>query len=159
MKTLLLGLGNELYGDDGVGIHVARKLKADFGEGKEPSACPGNLTIEESSLSGLSLLDIIIGYDRLVVVDTIKKADPETGRVMLLEENELRAVPGPSPHYISISQTLEVGRLHGLAVPANIKVVAVESRNIHSLGEGLSEDMRRALPEIIRRVKEILRNG
>jgi hydrogenase maturation protease len=156
MKILVLGLGNELYGDDGVGIHVVRELRKEFESAKKRRGKPRNISFEECSLSGLALLEVIVGYDTLLIVDTIKKANASTGKTHILEEKDLRYIPGPSPHYISVPQTLEIGRKLQLKVPSRVKVVAVEAKNMYNLGEGLTEEMKKAVPEIAKKVKSIL---
>lgn len=157
MKTLVLGLGNELYGDDGVGIHAVRWLKEEMKRGD--ASIFGNVDLEECSLSGLALLDIIVGYDRLILIDTIKKERPVTGRIHLLQEKDIRAIPGPSPHYVSAPQAIEMGRNLGLLVPSCIQVIAVEARNMYTLGENLSDEMKKCLPRIVEEVKAMLREG
>jgi len=156
VKTLLLGLGNELYGDDGVGIHVVRKIKEDFQMEPDDSLAGQEIHVEESSLSGLALLDIIVGYDRLILVDTIKRPRPVPGRIHVLKEKDIRAIPGPSPHYVSVPQTIEIGRRLGLSVPSKIEIIGIEAKNIHHLGENLSPELRKQLPAIIRKVKSLL---
>jgi hydrogenase maturation protease len=156
MKTLVLGLGNELYGDDAAGIHVVRKLRQELVSKKRKAGQFKNLDFEECPLSGLALLDVIVGYDTLIIVDTIKKSDPVTGRVHLLEERDLRSFPGPSPHYISVPQALEIGKKMRFKVPSRIKIIAVEAKNIYNLGEGLTEEMKKAIPAIVRKVREVL---
>lgn len=158
MKTLVLGLGNELYGDDGTGIHVVRLLKKELEAKKGESRWLENVDFEECSLSGLSLLEVIVGYDRLVIIDTIKKTNPVPGRIHLLEEKDLRHIPGPSPHYVSVPQTLEIGKKLGLKVPAKIKIIAVEAKKMYNLGESLSLEMEKALPSIIKEVKKVLKS-
>ena len=158
MKTLVLGLGNELYGDDGVGIHVVRKLKQELEEKKGTTSWLDNVFLEECSLSGLALLDIIVGYDFLIIIDTIKRSNPVTGKIHVLEGKNLRHIPGPSPHYVSIPQTLEVGEKIGLEVPSKIKIIAVEAKNMYNLGEGLTEEMTRVIPELVEEVKKVLKN-
>lgn len=157
MKTLVLGLGNELYGDDGIGIQVIRLLKK---EAKEVATAEfQNVDLEECSLSGLALLDVIVGYDRLILIDTVKRESPRPGRIQVLGEADIRAVPGPSPHYVSVPQAVEIGRSLGLHMPSRIQVVAVEAKNIHSLGEKLSEEMEKNLPAIAETVKEVLKKA
>jgi len=147
-----------------VGVEAVRRLREEAAgaEGASPSAepfCdPENTVFEECSLSGLALLDVITGYDRLVIVDTIKRPEPRTGRVSLLREEDLRAVPGPSPHYVSVPQMIEIGRRVGLHVPSTIIVVAVEAKNMHRLGEGLTEEMKRSLPHIMACLKDALKH-
>ncbi len=156
MKILVLGLGNDLYGDDGVGLHVVRLLEA---EGTAPSG-PGNgaiIEFEASLLSGAALLDVVRDFDKLLVIDTIVRDEPVTGRVRLLDPADVRDVPGPSPHYISIPQTLEIGRRIGLHMPEVVKLLAVEAGNIYRVGEGLSAEMTARLPAILAAAREALR--
>jgi hydrogenase maturation protease len=156
VKILVLGLGNDLYGDDGVGLHVVRLLEA---EGTAPGG-PGNgaiLKFEACLLSGAALLDVIRGFDKLLVIDTIVRDEPVTGRVRLLDPADVRDVPGPSPHYISIPQTLEIGRRIGLHMPEVVKLLAVEAGNIYRVGEGLSAEMTARLPDILGAAREAIR--
>lgn len=137
-----------------MGIEVVRRLREETATVRNEE----HTVFEECTLTGLALLDVITGYDRLILVDTIKRPRPRTGRVSILRAEDLRSLPGPSPHYVSVPQTIEIGRRVGLPVPSTIIVVAVESKNMHRLGEGLSEDMRRSLPRIMETVREALKN-
>lgn len=160
MKTLVLGLGNELYGDDGVGIQVINILKKELiGADKNPAVIfgpSGSIEFIASSSTGLALLDLILGYDCLIIIDTIKSDQPQTGKFKILKEKDLRDIPGPSPHYISFPQMLKIGREAGLAVPQEITVIAVETKNIYHLGEDLSTEMKASLPAIINKIKSLL---
>jgi hydrogenase maturation protease len=158
MKTLVLGLGNDLYGDDGVGCQVVLQLIEERNAGKAPWAAMERVDMEACGLTGLKLLDVIAGYERVIIIDTIKKDRPETGRITLLKGSELRHIPGPSVHYVSIPQALSIGREAGLAVPSQIDVIAVEAKNLYQMGEGLTEEMTEAIPEIIAALKKLLQN-
>ena len=114
------------------------------------------MVFEECSLSGIAILDVLVGYDRLVIIDTIKKENPVTGRISILEEKNLRHIPGPSPHYVSIPQTIEIGRSIGLEMPSKIKIVAVEAKNLYNLGEGLTKEMTQAVSKIVRKVTDLI---
>jgi hydrogenase maturation protease len=141
-----------------VGIEVIRRLRQEAARGRLSFCDLEKTDFEECALSGLALLDIITGYDTLLLVDTIKKARPQTGRVRLLEASDLRAMPGPSPHYISVPQTIEIGRKLGLQVPSRIRVVAVEAKNIYRLGEEMSAEMSKTIPRILASVKDALKD-
>jgi hydrogenase maturation protease len=155
MKILVLGLGNELYGDDAAGIHTIRRLKQErLREGRTDWA--DGVEFTETSLSGLALLDLLIGHDALLIIDTIQKEQPSPGKIHQLGEKDLRSLPGPSPHYVSVPQALEIGRQLGLKVPGEIRVLAVEAKNTFCLGEGLSKAMVEALPKITKRAKKLL---
>jgi len=155
--TLVLGLGNELYGDDGVGNFVVKKLKSDPDLEEEFAGYLKDVDIEECSLTGFKLLDVVIGYDRLIIIDTIKRSDPITGKVYTLKHSDLRYIPGPSPHYVSIPQAIDMGRKLGLKVPSKIDIIAVEAKNLYNMGEGLTPEMIAAIPEIVQKLKELLK--
>jgi hydrogenase maturation protease len=156
LKTLVLGLGNDLYGDDGVGLQVVRLLEEERAAGRCPGEPAGATDFAASSLCGLALLEVIAGYEALVIVDTIQRSDPVAGRVAILDLADVRDVPGPSPHYISVPQTLALGRSLGLKMPEVVKIIAVEATNMHCLGEGLSDAMRLRLPEILSAACQVL---
>ena len=189
MKILVLGLGNDLYGDDGVGFHIVRILRAEgagehlgpertdgvkgraFAAEADPRSKPGAsagagvrakapapaaVEFVECPVSGLALLEVILGYDALIIVDTIVKSDCVPGRIHLLEGCDLRDFPGPSPHYVSIPQTLALGRQLGLPMPRIVKIVAVEAEDPFRLGEGLSAPMVRRLPDIVAATRSVL---
>ncbi len=149
MKTLILGLGNELFGDDGIGIHVIRELK-------RKSDFKSNIDLIETSYSGLALIDVIADYERLIIIDTIKKEKPNPGNIRILDLSQVRHVPGPSPHYVSFPQIIALGKKLGLKMPTLVKIIAVEAKNIYILGEGLSPEVKCAIPGIIKKVKDIL---
>jgi hydrogenase maturation protease len=157
VRILALGLGNDLYGDDGVGLHAVRLLRNAWTAGAQPAGTHDEVDFVECPVSGVALLDVIHGYDALMIIDTIIKDDPVTGRIRLLETTDVRNVPGPSPHYVSIPQTLAMGKLLGLKMPVTVKIVAVEAKNLFRLGEGLSKDMKARLPEILDAASNVLR--
>lgn len=156
MKTLILGLGNDLFGDDGVGLHVIRRLEELRSQGNGTGLGLQDVELLECTLTGLKLLDVIEGYDRVIMIDTIKRTHPETGKITLLREKDLRHIPGPSPHYVSIPQALEIGRHSGLQVPERIDVIAVEAKDLYTMGEGLTQEMSAAIPAILEHVRKLL---
>jgi len=150
VRILVLGLGNDLYGDDGVGLHAVRRLEASWpGPDLRRPGPPPDVEFRESLLSGAALLDVVAGWDALVIIDTIIPERAVPGRTRILDEADIRDVPGPSPHYISVPQTMAIGRAAGLAMPRTVKIVAVEAEGPFRLGEGLSAEMSARLPGIV----------
>jgi hydrogenase maturation protease len=157
MKTLILGLGNDLYGDDGIGLHIIHLLQENSSALDSGSASENQIDLHPCSLTGLSILDEIVGYDNLIIIDTIKRENPVTGRITVMEEKDIRHIPGPSPHYVSLPQMIEIGRRLNLKVPDKIKIIAVEAKNIYNLGESLTPEMKQAVPDILSQLKSVLR--
>ena len=81
MKTLVLGLGNSILSDDSVGWRVIDQLKTKFNR--------VGLTFAHSSASGIRLLEEIIGYDRLIIIDAIQTEGGQAGNVYHLDPIDL----------------------------------------------------------------------
>lgn len=157
MKILVLGLGNELYGDDGAGLEAVRRLRDSWPDGSPPGKAEHGVTFLECGLTGAALLDVVAGYDALLIIDTIIREDPETGRVHLLDGADIRDFPGPSPHYISVPQTLVLGRQLGLDMPEKVKILGIEARSLYRLGDGMSAEMSARMPAILEAARSVIR--
>jgi Ni,Fe-hydrogenase maturation factor len=67
-RTLILGVGNLLLGDEGFGVHAIRRLRDE--------GVPGHVVLEDGGTGGVDLLDMITAYDRVIVLDVIRPALP-----------------------------------------------------------------------------------
>lgn len=147
MKTLVLGVGNPILSDDGVGIYVARELsKRNY---------PG-VWVEELAASGLELLDMVLDFDRVIIIDAIQTTGGRPGEVYLLEENDFeRSVHGSSPHGINIATALALGRkIAPERMPKRVVFIAVEAEDLVNVKESLTPKVQAALPGIVRKVEE-----
>ena len=128
MKTLILGLGNPILSDDSVGIRVAQAIRQRYTRQK--------VTVLESSLAGLDLLDSITGYDRLILIDAIQTVDGHAGEVYRLEASDFKAtLHASSPHGTNFATALELGKRLGLALPRDIVIFAIEVKDVVTFGE------------------------
>ncbi|MBI4558567.1 MAG: hydrogenase maturation protease [Candidatus Hydrogenedentes bacterium] len=148
MKTLVLGLGNELLADDAVGILAARSLRR---------TRPTGVDVVETSVSGLALLDFFLGYERAIVIDAIQSGKHPPGTILEFGPSELRHVVAPSPHYTGLPELVTVADQLALDFPRQIRIFAVEVADSSTLGGELSAPVRAALPELIRRVSAQIR--
>ncbi len=153
MKTLVLGLGNELLGDDAVGLAAVRALRA------EPAAGANGDEVEivETALSGLALLDLMIGFDRALIIDSVCTGRRPPGTVCELAPADLDAVVAPSPHFSGLPELLALARRLEVPFPTAIRILTVETADPYTLGAGLTPAVARALPELVARAREILR--
>ena len=133
MKTLVLGIGNDILGDDGVGIHIAR-------EAARRISTP-NVTVEETGAAGLSLLERIKGYDRLIIADAILTEQTEVGKIHRLTLKDLAKTNGSiTPHDAALRTTLEIGNsLFPGEMPTDVVVFAVQTHSV----EHISSEMTR----------------
>jgi hydrogenase maturation protease len=143
--TLILGLGNPILSDDRIGLLVARRL----GE-----LLPG-VDVEEASIAGMAMLDIISGYGRLVVVDSVMTGKGQPGDLYRMSLEDLGpAVPVVSPHGAGLASTIEAGRVMGYDLPGEIEIYAVEIENDTEFGETLSPAVEARLPDIVGEIIE-----
>jgi hydrogenase maturation protease len=151
-KTLILGLGNTLLCDDGVGLYVAAELKKRI---TQPE-----VTVLETGVAGLSLLDLLVGYDRAIIVDAIQTVDGKTGQVYRLAPEAFgTAQRTASAHGIDFPTALEFGRKLGLHLPNQITIFAVEVSDITTFREECTAEVQKAIPKCIEMVLEELKKG
>jgi hydrogenase maturation protease len=147
MKTLVLGLGNELLADDAVGILAARALRDEI---------KGQVEIVESPLSGLALLDLFVGYERAIVLDAIKTGKHPAGTILDLNPEDLGEVFAPSPHYSGLPEMLALAHELQLEFPWKIKIFALEVVDPYTVGGGLSDKAAEGIKELVQKVKQQL---
>ena len=150
MKTLVLGVGNPILSDDGVGIHVARELMKRDLEG---------VIVDELAASGLELLDVIRGYDKVVIIDAIQTKGGTPGALHILEEKDFeKSIHGSSPHGINIATALALGRkLVPQEMPHEVVFFAIEAKDLVNVSEKLTPEVQKAIPAILDRVAKELR--
>jgi hydrogenase maturation protease len=139
LKTLVLGIGNTLLGDDGAGVRIVRQVS------QQIHSC--DVTFKETSAAGLNLLDVILGYDRLIVVDAILCAEADTGKVFRLSPDEVDSSGSSvSLHSCGLDAALKLaGKLYQGQVPRQTAVIAVGIREVDQVSETLSPKVEAAL--------------
>jgi hydrogenase maturation protease len=144
MSTLVLGLGNPILTDDGIGIHVVRQVAA---------RCDRpDVTFAEASVGGLRLLEVITGYDRLILVDAIQTPGGVPGAIYRLCADDVRtSLHAGSTHDLSFSGALAFGRGMGMMLPADeaIVIIAIEAAEALTFGEMPTPPLAAAIPRAI----------
>lgn len=140
--TLILGVGNDLLGDDAVGLLVAEALAAE------------GLPVSTSVRSGLALLDEIVGARRVLLLDSQVTGRPP-GEICEFSLGA-SAIRSPSAHYLGYGEALAIGSAVGLDMPEEIRVLAVERRPEVWVGAEVSDPVRDVLPGMIVRARAIV---
>lgn len=153
MRTLVLGLGNPILGDDGVGWQVVTELQ------RQENGAVG-VEMDCLSLGGLRLMERMLGYERVILVDAlVSEADPP-GQVRVLP---LDALPDPSAshtvsaHDVSLQTALEMAQRLGWETPSQLWVVGISVTPNFDFSETLSPAVAAALPQAIQAVRELLK--
>ena len=120
---VVLGLGNPLRGDDGVGLAVAAALARLL----ERQPIEG-VRVVTSERGGLEVLPLLAGAGDAVVVDCLEVETPRPGRVRWLSLEEMGgSARVQGAHEVSLANVLEIGRLLGVDMPASIAVLGIEA--------------------------------
>ena len=145
MKTLVLGIGNPILTDDGVGIKVAQKLKE-----KNPE-----LEVVETSEAGIALLEHVVGFEKLILIDSIKTENGKPGELYKLKLEDLNPPMNfASFHGVDVATALELGQRLGYKMPEHISIYAIEVKDNLTFAEGCTEEVEETIPFIIRHIIE-----
>ncbi len=155
-KTIVIGLGNPFLTDDGVGVKVAYEIEKALG-----SNIPANLTVTEASVGGLRLMEMLVGYDRVILIDAILKNNgDQPGTIYQMTLDDLRHISptqhSSSAHDTSLVTALEAGLAMGLHLPAHFTIYAVSVENILDFSEEPTPAVAAAIPKVTRAVLEEL---
>jgi len=155
-ETLVVGLGNPILGDDGVGWRVIDELdeldELEHGEASLQQACVG----------GVSLMELLVGYRRAIIVDAIIDPEDEPGSVWCkpLSAVETRVASHlDSTHDAPLPAAIEAGRAMGADLPSDIEVVGVVIERGDVFGEELSDAVAAAVPVAAAEVVGVLREA
>ena len=150
MKTLIIGLGNPLLRDDSIGLRVAQELRVQLADQPE-------IEIREDYWGGLRLMESMIGYDRVIIVDGIQ-TEKEPGTIHLLSANDIPTQRSASAHDVNLPTALEFGRRAGAQLPLEneIILIGIEVADVQTFDETLSPELERTLPYAVEVVLSIM---
>ncbi len=139
-SILVLGVGNILLSDEGVGVRVVEAMKE--------MKLPDNVELLDGGTASLELLDIISNRKKVIIIDAVK-GDGEPGTLYRFTPADIK-VQGPmisSLHQIGLLETLAVDKLLG-GVPPDITIYGVEPKEL-GWGLDLSPEIKASVPRII----------
>jgi hydrogenase maturation protease len=147
-RTAVLGLGNPILGDDAAGLAVAADLERRLA--RQP--LPG-VEVLTSARGGFELIDLLAGFDRVILVDSLTVPDAEPGRIRRLDladvSGSARLVCG---HEISVATAFELAARLAIPMPRAVSIHAIEVADATTFGETLTPPVAAAVRELARRV-------
>jgi hydrogenase maturation protease len=139
-EVIVVGVGNPLRGDDGVGLEVARRLRERAGAG---------VTVRELEGEGIALLDLWEGARAVLLIDSVRSGAPP-GTIHRVEATE-RPLPAElrsstSTHAVGVGDAIELARALG-RLPSPLVVYGVEGDRFET-GAALSPDVAAAVDRL-----------
>jgi hydrogenase maturation protease len=140
-KTVILGVGNLLLTDDGVGIHAIQKLQVDY-------SLPAGVQVVDGGTCGLDLLQFLEGVDHLIIIDAARLGKTP-GSIVRLEGDQVPAYLAlkTSPHEIGLPELLFTARLTDI-YPEKVVVFGVQPESIET-HLGLTPAVAERLDELV----------
>ena len=163
-KILIIGLGNPILGDDGIGWRVANLLESWLASRsglEKTSELPEKLPVEIDTLAtgGLALMERMLGYENVILVDALSTGQRRTGSVSVFPLEDLpKQAAGhlASAHDTSLQNALDMAAALGAKRPRQILIVAIESENVFEFSEELSPPAAAAVSLAAGKVLELL---
>lgn len=146
MKTVIIGLGNTILSDDGIGIYIVRELTNDFKD----------IEFIETSTSGFYLLDHIAGYQRGIFIDSIKTEKGEPGEVNIYKLENFKKQRSFSLHSTDLISAIEHSKRCGIDIPGieQIYFIAIEIIDNQTFSESLTKEIETKKEVIYNEVKK-----
>jgi hydrogenase maturation protease len=149
-KTLVLGLGNPILSDDGIGYHIALALKEKVKNTETD--------IIEASIAGLDFLDLLTSYDTAIIIDAIQTQEGTPGQIYRFEHDMLvNTCHASTPHNVNFTTAIKLGEQLGLPMPQRVTIFAVEAKDVTSFGEMCTPEVTAAIPACVSMVIQEIR--
>lgn len=146
-KTLIIGIGNILQKDDGIGVHVAQRL--------DKMTLPQDVQVIDCGTGLINLLSYLTDIDKLIVIDAIKTGSLP-GTIFKLQDKDIYESPSNSSslHHFSIMDTLKI--LDKISKKPFTIIIGIEPKEIN-IGMELSREIENKIPAIINLVLDEIR--
>ncbi len=146
-ETIVIGLGNPILGDDGVGWQLTRQVEARLAEKRAASS--RLFEFDYLSAGGLGLMERLVGYTRALLINSITTGLQPVGTVNFFTLDDLPLTAGhlTSAHDASLQDAVSMGRALGAPLPAEILILAIEILPCFDFSEELSPTVLAAIPD------------
>ncbi len=151
MRTIVIGLGNPILCDDGVGWRVAQEVQK-----RLPENDLNEIEVDCFALGGISLMERLEGYDRAVIIDAIQTRNGVPGTLYQLSLNDLPTFNTTAIHDASLKTALDMGRSLGARLPRQIAIFAIEAVRLWEFGEELTPQVEASVEPAIQQVIQAL---
>jgi len=158
-RTIVVGLGNPVLGDDGVGWRVADEVEGRLRGAREAGRKIPAVVVERLGVGGLRLMEFLTGYDEAILVDAAEFPGRPLGEVRACPFDELDSYAAghlDSAHDASLRTALTLGRRLGASLPNRIQTVTVQASRTDEFGEDLSPEIAAAVPAAATVVFELI---
>jgi len=146
--VLILFIGSSVFRDDRMGLIVGERLK--------DKLIKLGCNVEVLEESGLKIIDILSGWEKVIVIDSVKTGRHRVGDVFKIDLNEFDSVKSVSPHYTGLPEALELLRDLDLAPPKDVQIIGIEVYDPYTIDTKLSNGLAGKVDDIANAVYNII---
>lgn len=139
-KFLILGLGNTLLRDDGVGIYVMREIRKQVEN--------SDVIFQEAGVGGLELLDLMTGFQKAIIIDAFQTGRSKIGTLNVLRPEDLAGGSAMTRHQVSFPEALELGKQLNIELPDEIVIYGIEVADAQTFQEQCTPELQARIPDI-----------
>lgn len=143
--TVIIGMGNPLLADDGVGIVVAHAVAKQL----QPRL---HLTVTELHTGGIRLMEAMAGFERAVVVDAMVSGAPPGTLHRFAPHDFVTTKNTFSSHDTDFVTAYDLGILAGIRLPKRVSFWGIEACEVGLFSERLTDAVAAAVPEVVDRI-------
>ncbi|MHB0915702.1 MAG: hydrogenase maturation protease [Thermoleophilia bacterium] len=148
IQMLVLGVGNDMMGDEGVGVRIARQLNNAF-------VFPAEVEVVDGGVGGTALLPLIRSAAEVVIVDAVDR-DARPGSIFMFNSEEMALADGPQPsgHDDGIIEAINGAARMGEQIDAMI--IGVQPKRKDAFGSDLSKPVTKNVNRVIEIILDLL---
>jgi hydrogenase maturation protease len=143
-RIIVLGIGNSILGDDGIGLRIVEDLSKTMNE---------TIDFIQTEEMGFGLLDFLTGYDAAIIVDSVQTGGIP-GSIHLFSIRDFKPEQSLSNHYVGLPQLAAMANRLNIKFPGDISVIGIEVKDPYQITMTLSDELKKKYDCILEKVKE-----
>ncbi|MFC2124656.1 hydrogenase maturation protease [Bacteroidota bacterium] len=144
-NTLILGIGNDILTDDGIGPKLVQELQKEINH--------PDIVFDTAAAGGLEILEIIKNFKKVIIIDAIKTKDGIPGTIYYLTPSHFKETLHISSfHDVNFLTALELAEELSIPVPSQIEIIAIEILEDLTFSADFSPPIAEKYPDILSEV-------
>jgi len=145
MRILILGIGNLLQSDEGLGVHIVNQIAQNV-------EIPEDVEVIDGGTAGFDLLPLMKGREKIIIVDALI-VDDEPGSIYRFKPEQIRSARTRfSLHDVGIIEIIELLKL--LGENPDIEIIGVVPEDITTLNMDITPRVRESIPKVIEQIMD-----
>jgi len=141
-KIIVIGLGNKVLGDDGIGTHLISDLQRELNL--------DGISYQTSVNGSMEIIELLNEYQRAFIIDGIRTAEGKPGDIYFMDSNNfLETLHISNPHDMDFLTSLKLAEKLNFKIPEKISIIAVEVMEDKVFNESLTPSLLEKYPDIL----------